>query len=123
MIPSGDYGKLRVVITGNSGITVDFASTTANHRLYLKVVTDDSDYTTGWLDITKAVGGGGVTTENKSDGTRALNTGTSSASQRDCYIISGTASSMNPVIYVRFGQEMNVSSSLKYITVTPRATF
>lgn len=123
VIPSGDYGKLRVVITGNSGITVDFASTTANHRLYLKVVTDDSDYTTGWLDITKAVGGGGVTTENKSDGTRALNTGTSSASQRDCYIISGTASSMNPVIYVRFGQEMNVSSSLKYITVTPRATF
>lgn len=123
VIPSGDYGKLRVVITGASGITVNFGSTTANHKLYLKVVTDDSDYTTGWLDITKAVGGGGVTTENKSDGTRALNTGTSSSSQRDCYIISGTASNMNPIIYVRFGQQMNVSSSLKYITVTPRTTF
>lgn len=117
VISSGTYGRIRMTLTGSDGLTMDLGSSTSNHRLFMKVE-GTSGYNTGWLDCTKGVGPTPVYTNN---GEPVLETGSSTLTQRDCYITTGTPSSA--VFYVRFGQAMDVSSKLKYVSLQAVTSF
>ena len=110
-----------------SGLTVDFSQfDQANHQFLVRVVDigDGSDLeghttTLGWMDGTNTVGQNGVLKGD--DGTRCINGGTSTATQRDVFIRPGTTE--NAIIYVRVGIPNNTNARLTNITCVYRDTF
>lgn len=128
LIPSGETReRLRLTINGVTGLTVDFTQfDQANHELWLRVVdigdgTDLEGHTSteGWLDCTNTVGQNGILTGT--NGTRCINGGTSTASQRDCFIRPGTTE--NAVVYVRIGLPQNLNAKFTSITCISVSTF
>ena len=122
VITSGEYERLRLTLT-HSGLTVDFtAFGAANHYVYLRVADSagtGSWETDGWLDATNTVSALGVQTG--ADGTYCINGATSTASQRDCYIVAGTSSTA--VVYVRVGIPGTLAASLTTVSVAAMSTF
>ncbi len=117
-ISSGTYERVRLTLT-QSGLTIDFSQFDAeNHQLFLKV-TGNSAYETGWLNCSNAVGVNGV--GSGANGTRCINSTTSTASQRDCFIRSGTGSSA--VFYVRIGLKNNTNCSITNISLSAASSF
>lgn len=121
VIPAGTTReRLRFTINGMSGLTVDFSQfDQANHQFLVRVVDigDGSDLeahttTLGWLDGTNTVGQNGILKGD--NGTRCINGGTSTATQRDCFIRVGTTE--NAIIYVRVGIPNNTNARLTNIT-------
>ncbi len=128
LIPSGQTReRLRITLNGMTGLTVDFTQfDQANHQLWLRVVdigdgTDLELHTTteGWLDCTNTVGQNGILTGTNN--TRCINGGTSTASQRDCFIRPGTTE--YAVVYVRIGIPNNINAKFTSITCTSVSTF
>ena len=117
-INSGTYELVRLSLT-QSGLTVDYSQfDVENHQIFLKV-TGDSSYSTGWINCSNAVGVNGVGWGF--DGVRCINTGTSTITQRDCYIRSGTNS--NAVFYVRIGLKNNVNCSITKVSLVAVSSF
>ncbi len=128
VIPSGETReRLRITINGMSGLTVNFTQfDQANHQLWLRVVDigDGSNLelhttTEGWLDCTNTVGQNGILTGI--NGTRCINGGTSTSTQRDCFIRPGTTE--DAVIFIRIGMPQNLNASITSITCTSVSTF
>lgn len=121
VIPSGQTReRLRFTINGLSGLTVDFSGfDNANHQFLVRVldIGDGTDLeahtsTVGWLDGVNTVGQNGVLTGT--NGTKSINGGTSTASQRDCFIRPGTTEHCE--VYVRIGIPNNVNACFTSIT-------
>ena len=128
VIPSGQTReRLRFTINGMSGLTVNFTQfDQANHQFLVKVVdvgdgTDLEQHTTtvGWLDGVNTVGQNGILTGINS--TRCINGGTSTATQRDCFIRPGTTE--NAVVYLRIGIPQNVDACFTNVTCVSVSTF
>ena len=118
VINSGTYELVRLSLT-QSGLTVDYSQfDVENHQIFLKV-TGDSSYSTGWMNCSNAVGVNGVGLGD--NGSRCINTSTSTISQRDCYIRSGTNS--NAVFYVRIGLKNNVNCSITKVSLVAVSSF
>jgi hypothetical protein len=121
-ISSSNYERLRLAIT-HSGLTVDFSQYgAANHTVQLRVTSDTGSRgyeTAGWMSCTDAVSGLGVQTG--SDNTYCINSSTSTAAQRDCFILAATDS--NAIVYVRIGLKCNLNASITSVTCTPMTTF
>lgn len=116
---SGTTDKIRVTLHNTEGINLDLVNVSnTNHKMYMKV-DGTTSFNTGWLDITSTVGG----IKLFGDGKPVLESLSSTTTQRDCYIISGTSATENPIIYVRFGQQSNINSALYNITIQQRETF
>jgi hypothetical protein len=117
-ISSGTYERVRIILT-QTGLTVDFSQfDVENHQLFLRAV-GDSSYETGWLNCSNAVGVNGVGWGF--DGTRCVSTGTSTVTQRDCYVRSGTDS--NVVFYIRIGLKNNINCSITNISLSAVSSF
>lgn len=120
LFASGTKERIKLTINGMTGLTVDFTQfNQANHELWLRVVDigDGSDLelhtsTVGWLNCCNTVGQSGILTGVNN--TFCINGGTSTASQRDCFIKPGTTE--NAVIYVRIGIPNNVNAKFTSIT-------
>lgn len=116
-IASGSYSKVRLALV-QSGLTIDLnTANSANHVLQLRV--EDATYPTGWMDCTNAVGALGV--GSGPDATPCVSIETSTASQRDCIIRTGSGSTC--VFYVRLGLACNVAASVTSISLTPVTAF
>lgn len=121
VITNGTYNKLRITLNDFSNMTIDLQNNTSNHIMQLKI-DGTSSFNTAWLDLTSAVSGLGVNTNNAStNGTTTLASSTNG--RRDCYIISGTSSTENPIIYIRIGLRNNVSSYIKNVSVQAVSSF
>lgn len=124
VIPTGTTKeRLRITINGMNGLTVDFTQfNQANHEMWLRVLDigdgtsyEDDTTTSGWLDCTNTIGQSGILTGI--NGTRCINGGTSTATQRDCFIRPGTTE--NAEIYIRLGLPQNINA--KFISITCEA--
>lgn len=121
VIPQGTTReRLRFTINNTSGLIVNFSQfDQANHQMWLRVLdigdgTDLQTHTTteGWMDCTNTVSQNGVLTGT--NGTRCINGGTSTASQRDCFIRPGTTE--NAIIYIRIGLPQNINAKFASIS-------
>lgn len=120
-ISSGSYERLRLDIT-HSDLSVDLSKVDAANHTCDILVTSSGSFgfeTDGWMDCTNGVSGLGVQTG--ANGTTCLNSSTSSASQRDCFVLSNTTS--DAIVYVRIGLTMNTDCSVTSVTCTPVEAF
>ena len=117
-ISSGTYERVRLTLTQN-GLTVDFSQfDVANHKLLLRV-TGGAYATAGWLDCTNSVGPNGV--QAGANNTRCIEAASSTANQRDCYVLAGTDSSA--VFYVRVGLRNNIDCDLTNVQLQAVTSF
>jgi hypothetical protein len=112
--------KIRIILNGMSGLTVNMQTpNTQNHIFQVAIVDTPSTSTNTWLDATNVILPVGLLTGT--NGTPCLNQGTSTNTQRDCTILSGTTE--NAVIYVRVGIRNNINATIQSVTVTAVTTF
>ena len=129
--PTKTQGKIRLTINNPSGLTIDLTDASgirANHRLHIKVVGhgdrpgdgNPDGYDTYWLDAANAAASGvgiinGIVSQNDQndgvynipgDGVRCLNNGTTTVTQRDCFI--PIVTDHTAIFYVRIGWPNNV---------------
>jgi hypothetical protein len=107
-ISSGTTDRLRITLTGTSGLSVNYAAyNAANYYCYVKCT---GSLGCGWLDANNAVLPLGISTAS-TDGTYCANLSTSTTTQKDVYIPPGSSTDLT--VYVRIGLVMNVS---QYVT-------